>query len=214
MENMELLKTTIWDITRPEKTQYATIMTDEVQGTKGVKGAKIQKQEWVVTDCAKESELKHYYNNGLRLKLSEKVLFQKQGDALYGVIHGQLGSNIIAAAHNSTTPSYVDTHKDCCVTSLLNILLLVCVKNISRTKVNHLYDGLQIISSTLTYTQKPGVSNSNFGDAVNDQVLATISQHGIFVFQVNYHKKVLVDRTPPLLVMTQYQILTKLNLIV
>ena len=38
----------------------------------------------------------------------------------------------------------------------------------SGTKVDPLYEGLQIIPSTLSYTQKLGVSNSSFGDATND----------------------------------------------
>ena len=54
LENMELLKTDTWDITPPDMTNYAKIITTEVLGTNGTK---IQKQELVVTDCAKESEL-------------------------------------------------------------------------------------------------------------------------------------------------------------
>ena len=65
-----------------------------------------------------------------------------------------------------------------------------------------LYDGQQIISSTLTYTQKQGVSNSNFGDAVNVQILVTMSQCGVFIFGENYHKKVLDDKSSTF---TQYR---------
>ena len=93
-------------------------MTTEVKGTNGTA---IQRQEWIVRYCEKESELKDNYNNELRLKLSKKALIRKQGDALYGIIHGQLGSNVVTAAQNSTNPSYVDTHRDYCVLSLMNI---------------------------------------------------------------------------------------------
>ena len=65
-----------------------------------------------------------------------------------------------------------------------------------------LYDGIQNISSTLTYTQKASVSNSNFGDVVNYQVLATMSQCGVFVFGEIYHKKVLDDKS---FIFTQYR---------
>ena len=206
LNNLKYFKANTWNITRPDKKLYATIMTTEVSGSNNTK---IQKQEWVVTDCEKELELKDNYNNESRLKLSNKTLFYKQGDALYGIVHGQLGSNVIVVAQNSTTPSYVTTHNNCCVLSLLKIRLSVYVKNLSGTKVDPLYDGLQIISSTLTYTQKPGVSNSNFGDAVNDQVLATImSQCRIFVFGENYHKKVLNNKSSTF---TQYCAMSDLD---
>ena len=117
-------------------------------------GPNIQKQEWVVTDCALDTELTDNYTNKLRLALSEKALFCKQGDALCTIIHSQLGSNVIAAAENSTSPDYKQTHKDCSVMSLLKIPLSVCIKNISGTKVDPLYSVLQIILSTLSYTQK------------------------------------------------------------
>lgn len=60
LENMELLMTNIWDITQPDKTQYATIMTTEVSVTNC---AKVQKKEWVVMNCAKEFDLEDNYNN-------------------------------------------------------------------------------------------------------------------------------------------------------
>ena len=55
------------------------------------------------------------------------------------------------------------------------------------------YHVLRIISSTLTYVQKKGISNNNFGDTVLDQILATTSQCSVFVFGENYHAKVLRD---------------------
>ena len=82
-----------------------------------------------------ETELTDNYTNKSRVRLSKKVLFHKQGDALYTIIHGQLSSNVIAAAKNSTSPDYKQTHKD----------LSVCIKNISGTKVDPLFNALKII---------------------------------------------------------------------
>ena len=48
---------------------------------------------------------------------------------------------------------------------------------------------LTILSSTLSSTQRKGIFNHDFGDAVLDQVLATQSQCGVFVFKENYHSK-------------------------
>ena len=95
LENMELLKSTIWDITRPNKKQHPEILTTEI---KGAGSHVISKQEWIVMDCVLEAELEDNYNNELRLTLPEKALFRKQGDAIYGIIYDQLGSNVIAAA--------------------------------------------------------------------------------------------------------------------
>ena len=53
------------------------------------------------------------------------------------------------------------------------------------------YEVLQIIPSTLSCTQKKGISNNKFGDAVINQVLATISQCSAFMFKENHHAKVL-----------------------
>ena len=108
----------------------------------------------------------------LRQRLAEKALYCKHGDLLYNIIFGQLHPDVIAAAKNSTKPLYTTVHTERDVVALLSILLSVCVKNLSGRKVDPLYDGLQIISSTLSYSQKQGISNSNFGDAVLDQVLA------------------------------------------
>ena len=56
-----------------------------------------------------------------------------------------------------------------------------------------IFNAIHIISITLAHTKKQGISNSNFGDAVIDQVLATTSQCGVFAFRENYHVKVLCD---------------------
>ena len=138
----------------------------------------------------------------------------KEGDTLYSIIHGQLGSNVIAPAKNSTNPNYVVTHKKRCVVSLVSILLLICIKDISGTKVDPIYNGLQIISSTLSYTQKPGVSNSDFGDAVNDQVLASMSQYRVFYLGEVITRKCSLIKVPPSSYIKQCQYLTKLKLII
>ena len=110
---------------------------------------------------------------------------------LYTLIHGQLHSDIIAAATNYTNPLFGTVNKDEDVVGLLSILLPVCVKNLSGTKMDPHYNALQIMSFTLTYIKKKGISNNNFGDAVLDQVLATRSQYDVFVLVEIYHAKVL-----------------------
>ena len=55
---------------------------------------------------------------------------------------------------------------------------------------------LKIISSTKSNTcfvNDRGISNIDFSDTVVDKVLATWTQHGVFVFRENYHSKVLVN---------------------
>ena len=76
LENMELLKRDVREITQPDKTQYAATMTTVVKGTNCTA---ISKQEWIVTDCTKETKLNDNYNNELHLKLSEKALFKEAG---------------------------------------------------------------------------------------------------------------------------------------
>ena len=56
---------------------------------------------------------------------------------------------------------------------------------------------LKIQTSTLSYVQKKGESNNEFGDAVIDQVSAAQSQCGVFVFGEQYHLKVLSDNGIP-----------------
>ena len=51
----------------------------------------------------------------------------------------------------------------------------------------------KILTSTLSYVQKKGVSNNDFDDAIHDQVLAAQSQCGAFAVGENYHTKVLSD---------------------
>ena len=148
---MELPKANIWKTTQPGKNKYAQILETGVIGTD--KNVIVKKEERIVTDCAMELEMEENHNNKLRQKTTENALFWKQGDSFFGIIHGQLGSNVIAAAKNSINPDFVDTHNKRCIVSLLSILLSVCIKNISGINADLLYDGLQIILSTLSYTQ-------------------------------------------------------------
>ena len=164
---------------RPDKSLYTSKCTMKI---KTESGANILKQEWIVTDCEMELELEENYNNKLWQRLAEKALYRKHSDLLYNIIYGQLHPDVIVAAKNSTSPLYDTVNKERNVVSLLSILLSVCVKNLSGKKVDPLYDGLQIIPSTLSYSQKQGISNSDFGDAVHDQILATTSQCGVFAF--------------------------------
>ena len=138
-------------------------------------------------------DLEENYNNKLRQRLAKKALYCKHGDLLYNIIYGQLHPDVIAAAKNSTSPLYDTVNKERDVVLRLSILLSVCVKNLSGRKVDPLYDDLQIVSSTLSSSQKQGISNSNFGDSVLDQVLAAMSQCGVFAFRERYHEKVLSD---------------------
>ena len=57
-----------------DKKQYVQILTTEI---KGAGTLIISKQEWRITDCVLEAELKDNYNNELRLKFSKKALFWK-----------------------------------------------------------------------------------------------------------------------------------------
>ena len=58
--------------------------------------------------------------NKLREKLIEKSLIRKQGDVLYDVLYGQLGSNFIVAAKNCNSSDYKAVHKNtvCCISSI------------------------------------------------------------------------------------------------
>ena len=145
---MELFNNKVLKIDQPDKNLYAEIMITDVMGTdKRV----IKKQEWIVRNCKKELEMEDNYTNELQQKYTRKALFWKQGDFNYGtILYGQLGSNNIAAGKNSTTPDYATAHKSQCVVSLLSIHLLIYVKNITITKVDPLYDGLQVSSATLS----------------------------------------------------------------
>ena len=133
------------------------------------------------------------YNNKLRQKLVEKALYCKNGAALYILFYCQLHSNIATAAKNSTVLLFETVHKDRNVVGLISILRLICGKNLPRSKVDPYLEQLKILSTTLSYAQTKGISIHDFGNAVYDQVLATLSQCSVFVFGDNYHTKVLSD---------------------
>ena len=54
-ENMELLKNVVWDTTQPDRSKYAQIMVTKVKGNNSVA---IQKQEWIIMNCARNWNLK------------------------------------------------------------------------------------------------------------------------------------------------------------
>ena len=67
------------------------------------------------------------------------------------------------------------------------------MQNLTGSKVDPYLEQLKIFSSTLSYVQKKGISNYDFGDAVHDQVFVAQSQCSAFAFKENYHAKVLSD---------------------
>ena len=139
VKNMEDIDNNEYKAERPDKKLYASKCITKI---KSDNSAEILKQEWIVTDCEKESELEENHNNKLRQRLAEKALYCKHGDLLYSIIYGQLHPDVIVAAKNSTSPLYDTLNKERDVVSLLSILLSVCVKNLSGKKVDPLYDGL------------------------------------------------------------------------
>ena len=110
---------------------------------------------------------------------------------MFIVLYGQLHSDIITIAKWSIAPDYKIVYKDRDVGSLLSILRFICVQNLTGSKVDLYLEQLKILTSTLSYVQKEGISNPDFDDAVHDQVFAAQSQCGAFAFGENYHIKVL-----------------------
>ena len=137
IENMKALKDKVWKTERPNKSLYGTKCITKI---KIECEADILKQEWIVTDCEMETELEDNYTNKQRQRLAVKALYCKQGDALYNLIQGQLHSDIIVATKNSTIPLYETVNIERDVVGLLSILLSVCVKNLTGTKVDPFYD--------------------------------------------------------------------------
>ena len=76
------------------------------------------------------------YKNKLRQKLVEKALYWKYGAVLYVLSYGQLHSDIVTAVKNSAVPLFKTILKDYNVVGLLSILRLICVKNLSGSKVD------------------------------------------------------------------------------
>mmetsp|Transcript_1852 Transcript_1852/g.2120 ORF Transcript_1852/g.2120 Transcript_1852/m.2120 type:complete len:158 (-) Transcript_1852:301-774(-) len=152
IENLEQIQEKGWKTEHPDdKNRYASKCTTKIT----CEGAdNILKQELIVTDCELQAELEDNYNNKLRQKLTEKATYRKNGSTSYHLFFGQLHSNIVTAAKKSTVPLFETMNKERDVVGLLSILLIVCVKNLSESKVDPHLDALQIISSTLSYTQK------------------------------------------------------------
>ena len=128
-----------------------------------------------------------------RQKTTEHGLYHKNGAAMFTVLYGQLHADIITIAKRSVSSDFLTVHKDRDVVGLLKILRSICVQNLMGSKVDPYPKHLQILTSTLSHTQKKGVSNNKFGDAVLDQVSAAQSQCGVFAFGESYHIKVLSD---------------------
>ena len=187
---MELIADTKWKTKRPDKSEYAVKRTIKL---KNENGSEIMKKEWVMIDCDKQDELEDNHSNLQRQKTTEHALYRKNGAAMYTVLYGQLHPDIITIAKRSTTSSFLTVQQDCDVVGLLKILRSICVQNLTRSKVDPFSEHLKILSSTLSYAQKKGESNNEFGDAVIGQVSATQSQCGVFAFGEHYHIKVLND---------------------
>ena len=83
-----------------------------------------------------QEKMEDNYNNKLRQKLAEKALYWKYGDVLSILPYGQLDSDIVTAVKNSTVPLFKTIHKDYNVVGLLSILQLICVKNLSGSKMD------------------------------------------------------------------------------
>ena len=112
---------------------------------------------------------------------------------MFIVLYGQLHSDIVTIVKTLIIPLFTTVHKERNVVSLLSILLSILVQKLTGSKVDPYLEQLKILSSTLSYVQKKGISYHDFGDAVRDQVFAAQSQCGAFAFGGNYHAKVLCD---------------------
>ena len=159
-----------WKTKRPGKSTYAVKRTTKV---KNEGAADIMKQEWIVIDCEMQEEAEDNYNNKLRQELAQQATYCKNGAALFIVLYSQLNRDIVTIAKRSITPLFKTVHKERDVVGLLSILYLICVQNLTGSKVDLFLEQLKILSSTLSYVQTKGISNHDFGDAVHDQVFAT-----------------------------------------
>ena len=180
-----------WKTKRPDKNLYAVKRI--IKLTNDLAKSEILKQEWVVIDCDKQDELNDNHSNMQCQKTTKHGLYRKNGAAMYTVLYGQIHPDIITIAKRSISPSFVTVQNDCDVVGLLKILRSICVQNLTGSKVDPYSEHLKILSSTLSYAQKKGESNNEFGDAVIDQVSAAQSQCGVFAFGESYHIKVLSD---------------------
>ena len=163
MESMEPVDEKEWKTKRPDKSTYAVKRTTKLK-TDGA--TDIMKQEWIVIDCEKQEEAEDNYSNIQRQKFTEHALYCKNGTAMYTVLYGQLHSNIITIAKQST--AYTMMHKESDVVGLLSILRDICVQHLTGTKVDLNSEQLRILTSTFSCAQKKSVSNHHFGDAIYD----------------------------------------------
>ena len=188
--NMKPVDDADWKVKRPNKNLYATKRITKIDNEDK---SFIMKQEWVVTDCEKQDELEDNHTNMQQQKTAEHALYRKNGAAMFIVMYGQLHPEIITIAKRSTSPDFTTVVQEQDVVGLLSILQSICVKNLTSSRVDPYSEHLKIQASTLSYVQTKDVSNDDFGDAILDQVTATQSQCGNFVFGEQYHLKVLSD---------------------
>ena len=87
-------------------------------------------------DCEKQEGLKDNYNNKLQQKLTKQALYRKNGAALFIVLYVQLHSEIVIISKISIVPLFETVHKERDVVGLLSILHLICVENLTGSKVD------------------------------------------------------------------------------
>ena len=68
IENMMPIEDKVWNTERPDKSRYASILTTIIKQEGDLPN--INKQEWIITDCALELELEENYSNTLRQRLA------------------------------------------------------------------------------------------------------------------------------------------------
>ena len=147
IETMEPVEDKTWTTIRPNKSKYETKLITKIPT--GVQGEPdIQKQEWIITNCDTQDEAEDNYSNMQRQKLTEHALYRKNSAAMYVVLYGQLHSDVITIAKNST--KYTNMHKECDVMALLSILRDICVGHLTGTKLDPFSEQLRILTSTLS----------------------------------------------------------------
>ena len=145
--SMEPVEKKEWKMKRLDKGTYAVKRTTKLE-TEGA--ADIMKQEWIVIDYEKQEEAEDNYSNIQRQKLTEHALYRKNSAAMFTVLYGQLHSEIITIAKQSTAPDFTTMHKERDVVGLLSILCDICVQNLTGTKVDPYLEQLRILTSTLS----------------------------------------------------------------
>ena len=122
--------------------------------------------------CKKQKEAEDNCDNMQQRKLIKHASYRKNGSVVFFVLYSQLNSGIVTIAKQSITTDFKTVHKERDVVSLNFIIRSICVQKITGSKVDPYLKQLKILTSTLSYVQKKGKSNHNFGDAVHDQVIA------------------------------------------